>query len=165
MGRIVTITRSDDPAPRYHAMVSSSDHEFIEAETFPNTADLLDWLRTRAGGGDDVVVWTDELLKDEKLACQVAAAVNARMPPQPQRPRRMGEQHRMKLMVFPEARRAQVEAAIADELSHRGGTENLTLIVTRLAAGWSVQAVGLGDPVLERGFCDVIQNALEKAAP
>jgi hypothetical protein len=62
----------------------------------------------------------------------------------------------LKLIVFPEARRAQVEAALAD-LRHRGGTENLTLTITRLYAtgGWSVYATGLGDPVMERGLCDV----------
>ena len=68
----------------------------------------------------------------------------------------------MKLMVFPEARRAQVEAALADEFAHRGGTEDLTLVVTRIGAAWNVQATGLNDPVLERGFCDLVQHVLEK---
>ena len=72
----------------------------------------------------------------------------------------------MKLLVFPEARRAQVEAVVSGLVGpHRGGTDELTLTVVRLAAegGWSVQAIGLNDPLLERGWCEVVEDALQSA--
>jgi hypothetical protein len=71
----------------------------------------------------------------------------------------------MKLLVFPEARRPQVEAIVADALGHRGGTEALTLTIVRMSAtrDWTVHATGLKDPVLEASFCDVIRDALRRA--
>jgi hypothetical protein len=72
----------------------------------------------------------------------------------------------MKLVVFPEARRAQVEAVVRETLGpHRGGTDELTLTIMRMTMErrWSVQVTGLNDPVLERGWCEVIEHALKEA--
>jgi hypothetical protein len=72
----------------------------------------------------------------------------------------------MKLLVFPEARRDQVQAIVREALgSHAGGTSELTLTVVRLAraSGWTVHAAGLGDPVLERSYCDVIEESLKRS--
>jgi hypothetical protein len=68
----------------------------------------------------------------------------------------------MKFVVFPASRRAEVETALEPEFEHRGGTENLTLTITRLTASkrWAVHATGLDDEVLERGFCDLVQHVL-----
>jgi hypothetical protein len=48
----------------------------------------------------------------------------------------------MKLLVFPEARRDQVEVVIREALGHLGGTEELTLTVVRMSAppDWTVHA-------------------------
>lgn len=71
----------------------------------------------------------------------------------------------MKLMVFPEARRQQVEAIVREALSHSGEPEDLTLTIVRMSAtnDWTVHATGLGDPVLEISFCDVIKDALRRS--
>ena len=69
-------------------------------------------------------------------------------------------------MVFPEARRRDVETIIRDALgSHHGGTERLDLVIVRMTApkDWAVHASGLGDPVLEASYCDVIRRALQAA--
>lgn len=72
----------------------------------------------------------------------------------------------MKLVVFPETRRAQVDAVVRETLGpHRGGTEELTLTVIHVTMEkrWSVQVTGLSDPMLERGWCEVIEHALKDA--
>jgi hypothetical protein len=72
----------------------------------------------------------------------------------------------MKLMVFPEARRQLVETVLRDVLGpHHGGTEELNLIIVRMTApkDWAVHASGLGDPVLEASYSDVIRDALRRA--
>ena len=50
---------------------------------------------------------------------------------------------------------------------HMGGPENLTLTVMRqvMAGGWSVRATGLGDPILEASYADVVRDALKTALP
>jgi hypothetical protein len=78
----------------------------------------------------------------------------------------MGSYPVMKLLVFPEARRDQVESVVRETLGiHAGGTSELTLTIVRLAraSGWTVHATGLGDPVLERTYCDVIEEALKSS--
>ena len=69
-------------------------------------------------------------------------------------------------MVFPEARRQDVETIIRDALgAHHGGTESLDLVIVRITApkDWAVHASGLGDPVLEASYSDVIRQALQTA--
>ena len=73
------------------------------------------------------------------------------------------------MIVVPERDRAQV-ADVLHQLfvgGHRGGTENLTLMIMRQMSprGWSVRASGLGDPVLEASFSDVVKDALNHALP
>ena len=75
----------------------------------------------------------------------------------------------MRLIVTPEAYHEQVEHVVryVIEEGHRGGTEELTLTVRRrmVPVGWSVEATGLGDPVLEASYCDVVTDALKRALP
>jgi hypothetical protein len=70
----------------------------------------------------------------------------------------------MKLPVVPESRRAEIKEIIRTALGHRGAPEHLSPVVVRLAAqdGWSVEPSGLGDPVLERGYGDVVEEALKR---
>jgi hypothetical protein len=71
----------------------------------------------------------------------------------------------MKLMVIPEARLHQVETVIREVLGpyHRG-TEELNLVIVRTIApmDWAVHVSGLGDPVLEASYGDVIRQALRR---
>lgn len=71
----------------------------------------------------------------------------------------------MKLMIFPEARRHQVETVVREALGHHAGNEELTLTIVRMSAtnDWTVHATGLGDRVLETSYCDVIRDALRRA--
>jgi hypothetical protein len=67
----------------------------------------------------------------------------------------------MRVTVFPDSHQDRVEALVAGALGHRGGPRDLTLVVELVATGWRVHATGLGDPVLERGFADVVEAALQ----
>lgn len=69
----------------------------------------------------------------------------------------------MKVLVFPEARRAQVEGVIRDAISHVGGTDELTLTVVRMSADWTVHVTGVADGVLAATLCDAIRDALRRA--
>jgi hypothetical protein len=75
----------------------------------------------------------------------------------------------VKLIVVPERDREIVTEVVHDVIvgGHRGGTENLTLTIMRrvVPPGWSVRASGLGDPVLEAGYSDVVSDALQRALP
>jgi hypothetical protein len=89
MGRIFTVTRSADAdAERYHVVISGDDHALLAAESFGSVGDLLGWLGTKAGEGDDRVVWTNELLHNEALAVQVARVLRVTLPPQRRQRRR-----------------------------------------------------------------------------
>ena len=68
----------------------------------------------------------------------------------------------MKLLVFPEALRQQVEAAAVEALGE--GHEGLTFTVARLPAtnDWAVYATGLDDAVLLRSLCDALKEALRR---
>jgi hypothetical protein len=71
----------------------------------------------------------------------------------------------MRLMVFPDALRPHVEGTAARAFGHAGAPDGLTLTVVHMPAtrDWSVHATGLDDPVLERGLCDVVREALRRA--
>lgn len=71
--------------------------------------------------------------------------------------------HQMKMTVFPDSHQERVEALVQGELGHRGGPRDLTLVVIQEQMGWRVHASGLNDPVLERGFADVVEAALKRS--
>jgi hypothetical protein len=75
----------------------------------------------------------------------------------------------LKVIVVPERDAELVTEIVQDVFSgrHMGGTENLTLTVMRhvMPGAWSVRASGLGDPVLEASYADVIRDALATALP
>jgi hypothetical protein len=69
----------------------------------------------------------------------------------------------MRVTVFPGTEQDRVEALVEGALGHRGGPRDLTLVVELVEAGWRVHATGLGDAVLERGFADVVEAALQRS--
>ena len=69
----------------------------------------------------------------------------------------------MRVTVFPDTEQDRVEALVDGALGHRGGPRDLTLVVEQVEAGWRVHATGLGDAVLERGFADVVEAALQRS--
>jgi hypothetical protein len=69
----------------------------------------------------------------------------------------------MKVTVFPDTEQDRIEALVLGAPGHRGGPRDLALVVEHVAAGWRVHATGLNDPVLERGFADVVEAALRRA--
>lgn len=75
----------------------------------------------------------------------------------------------MKVIVVPERDQELVAQIVRDVFTgrHMGGTERLTLTVLRhvMPSGWSVRAGGLGDPVLEASYADVVRDALNAALP
>ena len=60
----------------------------------------------------------------------------------------------MTVIVLPSRSADQVEPIVRRALADRPGCDRLSLTVMRVSfpGGWSVQASGLGDPLLERGF-------------
>ena len=75
----------------------------------------------------------------------------------------------MKVIVVPERDCAMVTEVVQDVFTsrHMGGTENLTLMIMRhvMEGDWSVRASGLGDPILEASYADVVRDALASALP
>jgi hypothetical protein len=75
----------------------------------------------------------------------------------------------MKVIVSPERDQEIVTQVVDDVISdrHLGGTANLTLTVMRqmMPPDWSVRASGLGDPILEASYADVVRSALKSALP
>jgi len=71
----------------------------------------------------------------------------------------------MKILVIPSRDLERVEPVVRRALSSRAGADALTLTVLRVSypRGWSVQAAGLGDPILERGFSEVVEDALKRS--
>lgn len=67
----------------------------------------------------------------------------------------------MKVTVFPDSHSERVEALVHGALGHRGGPRDLALVIEQVETGWRVHASGLDDPVLERGFADVIEAVLQ----
>ena len=64
---------------------------------------------------------------------------------------------------FPEALRPHVEAVVAGALGRT--SDALTVAVVRATTrDWTVQASGLGDPVLVASVCDVIRDALRRTS-
>ena len=75
----------------------------------------------------------------------------------------------MKAIVVPERYQEQVDQVLHDVFvgGHVGGTENLTFSVMRhmMPRCWSVRASGLGDPVLEASYSDMVRDALDRSLP
>jgi hypothetical protein len=69
----------------------------------------------------------------------------------------------MKVTVFPDNHQHKVETLVHGELGHRGGPRDLALVIVQEETGWQVHASGLDDPVLERGFADVVEAALKRS--
>jgi hypothetical protein len=71
----------------------------------------------------------------------------------------------MKVMVFPARDLERVEPVVRRALTARAGADALSLTILRVSypRGWSVQATGLGDPILERGLSDVVEDALKRS--
>ena len=71
----------------------------------------------------------------------------------------------MKVIVLPSRSAGQIEPIVRRALADRPGSDGLSLTVMRVSypGGWSVHASGLGDPLLERGFCEIVEDALRRA--
>jgi len=71
----------------------------------------------------------------------------------------------MKVIVLPSRSAGQIEPIVRQALADVPGSGDVSLTVMRVSypGGWSVQASGLGDPLRERGFCEIVEDALRRA--